>query len=672
MKVRKLTTALLAVLLGMPAAEAQSGVYLKNRLEGGKSAVKEAAVAKRRSTGRWHRLLVFANPPGRAEVDQLQERGITVVQFVPERGLMASVPDGASLEGLNLEWSGSLVAEQKLSTALAISEGGVQNVLVEFYPDVGRADAESIIRDQGLEVRANPDLLTWQFLVSGPAAGLAELAQWDEVAYLFPASRELAEGRPVEACAGAISTTGRVPQIANQVGEGWDGAGRGAADLTYTFGSLTSRLTPEQSRSEVIRAMKEWAKYAKVRFTAGSSPTAPRNITVLFATGEHGDGYAFDGSGKTLAHTFFPAPPNPEPIAGDLHLDDDEAWQVGANIDLFSVALHELGHSLGLTHSDSPSAVMYPYYRRVSALAADDITSVLKLYAAADSDPAPAPLGLNITEPASASISTSAAQVTVGGSTSGGSGTGQVTWTNNRGGSGTASGFRPWTIAAVPLAVGENVVTITATDGVQARVSQQLRITRQQQQQTPAAISVRILTPASGGSYVSSEAAVTVTGVTEGPVVRILWTSSRGTGGSALGSDRWTIESVPLENGSNVLTISAIDVQGNRAVATIQVAYTAPTSGNDTVAPSLQFTSPAATTLMVSTPTISIAGTAADNVAVTEVNWLSSSGRSGTAIGTSNWRIPDLPLSVGVNVIMIRAYDAAGNMSWRSLVITRQ
>ena len=84
----------------------------------------------------------------------------------------------------------------------------------------------------------------------------------------------------------------------------------------------------------------------------------------------------------TLAHTFYPSPPNPEPIAGDMHLDADESWRIGTGIDLFTVVLHEAGHALGLGHSDQPGAVMYPYYRFAYGLTSDDIAGIQDLYGA--------------------------------------------------------------------------------------------------------------------------------------------------------------------------------------------------------------------------------------------------------------------------------------------------
>jgi len=64
-----------------------------------------------------------------------------------------------------------------------------------------------------------------------------------------------------------------------------------------------------------------------------------------------------------LAHAFFPSD-------GRLHFDNDEYWayEDGAKIrqgytDLLSVTIHELGHSLGLPHSQVEEAIMFPFYR---------------------------------------------------------------------------------------------------------------------------------------------------------------------------------------------------------------------------------------------------------------------------------------------------------------------
>ncbi len=71
------------------------------------------------------------------------------------------------------------------------------------------------------------------------------------------------------------------------------------------------------------------------------SSTAHQTVTSLWASYSHGDSYPFDGPGGVLAHTFYPANPNPEPIAGDMHLDDSVSWHIGTNTDLFSVTLRQ-------------------------------------------------------------------------------------------------------------------------------------------------------------------------------------------------------------------------------------------------------------------------------------------------------------------------------------------
>ncbi|XP_033254337.1 matrix metalloproteinase-2-like isoform X2 [Drosophila miranda] len=100
---------------------------------------------------------------------------------------------------------------------------------------------------------------------------------------------------------------------------------------------------------------------------------------------QHGDGYKFDGPGQVLAHAFYPG----EGRGGDAHFDADEIWNFDGNGDdsrgtnFLNVALHELGHSLGLGHSSDSDAVMFPWYQNNEVdgkLPDDDRTGIQELY----------------------------------------------------------------------------------------------------------------------------------------------------------------------------------------------------------------------------------------------------------------------------------------------------
>ncbi|MFA8021112.1 matrixin family metalloprotease [Bremerella cremea] len=101
-----------------------------------------------------------------------------------------------------------------------------------------------------------------------------------------------------------------------------------------------------------------------------------------------------DGSGGTLAQADFVDDVNPVKIAGDIMFDISENWEVGNSLgaaacDLVYVMVHELGHSLGLEHSDSPGSVLYPSVsanQELTALAEEDVDAALALNAPAEED----------------------------------------------------------------------------------------------------------------------------------------------------------------------------------------------------------------------------------------------------------------------------------------------
>jgi len=160
-------------------------------------------------------------------------------------------------------------------------------------------------------------------------------------------------------------------------------------DITYMFVNGTGQLQGDSERDLVRRAFALWAEQTSLTFTEVTDNTA--DIVIGWATGEHGDGDPFDGPGDVLAHASFPNPYDKSQVF--LHFDDDERWVDSdtRDVDLLTVAAHEIGHTLGLAHSGDPNALMFPSYSEPHRfLSADDIAGAQSLYGVA-SAPQPAP-----------------------------------------------------------------------------------------------------------------------------------------------------------------------------------------------------------------------------------------------------------------------------------------
>ncbi|KAL7090375.1 hypothetical protein ACP275_12G036900 [Erythranthe tilingii] len=149
-----------------------------------------------------------------------------------------------------------------------------------------------------------------------------------------------------------------------------------ASKYNLTYGFLSN--VPSNAVAPAERAFQNWDNATHFNFKRASSGQTP-DLIIGFQRGDHGDGASFDGPGGTLAHAF--APTN-----GRLHYDADERWSVDPVANTFhleTVALHEIGHLLGLGHSSIQAAIMYPSVSAGTAkikLNTDDIQGIKALY----------------------------------------------------------------------------------------------------------------------------------------------------------------------------------------------------------------------------------------------------------------------------------------------------
>lgn len=151
--------------------------------------------------------------------------------------------------------------------------------------------------------------------------------------------------------------------------------------FTHRFVNGTPDIIGDAEHAAIQTAFQTWADaLCGMRFVEVSGDT---DFVSGWFTGEHGDGSPFDGPGNVLAHAFYP-PSCGGSFAGHMHFDEGENWSLtgsGGTFDLETVALHEIGHLLGLAHSADPDSIMYPSYTGVRrSLGQDDLNGIRRLY----------------------------------------------------------------------------------------------------------------------------------------------------------------------------------------------------------------------------------------------------------------------------------------------------
>jgi len=174
---------------------------------------------------------------------------------------------------------------------------------------------------------------------------------------------------------------------------------------------------------------------------------------------------------------------------------------------------------------------------------------------------------------------------------------------------------------------------------------------------------VLIVSPTADSAWITASSSVTLGGTAfdEFGVTNVTWlNAANGASGAATGTESWTV-AVNLLPDLNSITVTAYDAAGNAGTDILNVT-------SDTMPPTVTIGSPENNSVLTSA-TVTVSGSAWDNVAVQKV-WISADGVNwAECAGTAPWS-GRLTLSPATKWIYAKATDTAGNSNITRIQVT--
>lgn len=131
--------------------------------------------------------------------------------------------------------------------------------------------------------------------------------------------------------------------------------------FTWRINRYSSYLPDLNVWETINTAFEFWESITKIRFQYKNDYKT--DIKIMFTDYQHlmSNGYPCETFYQgTLAHAYYPD----TPFAGEMHFNDHQIFDKDKrsySYSLLRVAVHEIGHLLGLRHNDRKFSIMYPY-----------------------------------------------------------------------------------------------------------------------------------------------------------------------------------------------------------------------------------------------------------------------------------------------------------------------